>query len=157
MFGPIYVKTMLKRNRERSERKQRENIQRLGHTKFIGPRPLRGRAPDAPPPPPGSASARIQKSWEKPSIEKKSTQGKHQSFRMLLCTSILERTFKSFTLVMWQHCCYFCVKGNMSDSATNYNYVGNTKVSASIKKTNAHKCTFSEIFLTEILKSFSVF
>jgi len=36
----------------------------------------------------------------------------------------------------------------MSDSFTNYNYVGNTKVRVSIKKT---------IFLTEILKSFSVF
>ena len=34
------------------------------------------------------------------------------------------------------------VKGDMSDSVTNYNYVGNTKVSVSIKKklmpTNAH-------------------
>jgi len=48
-------------------------------------------------------------------------------------------------------------KGNMSDSFTNYNYVGNTKVSVSIKKTNANKYTLSEIFLTEILKSFSVF
>ena len=45
----------------------------------------------------------------------------------------------------------------MSDSFTNYNYVGNTKVSVSIKKTDANKCTLSEIFLTEILKSFSVF
>jgi len=52
---------------------------------------------------------------------------------------------------------YFYVKGDMSDSVTNYNYVGNTKVSVSIKKTNANKCTLSEIFLTEILKSFSVF
>jgi len=43
----------------------------------------------------------------------------------------------------------------MSDSFTNYNYVGNTKVSVSIKKTYANKCTLlSEIFLTEILKSF---
>ena len=49
------------------------------------------------------------------------------------------------------------IKGDMSDSVTNYNYVGNTKVSLSIKKTNANKCTFSEIFLNEILKSFSVF
>ena len=39
----------------------------------------------------------------------------------------------------------------MSDSFTNYNYVGNTKVSVSIKKTYANKCTLSEIFLTEIL------
>ena len=45
----------------------------------------------------------------------------------------------------------------MSDSFTNYNYVGNTKVSVSNKKTYANKCTLSEIFLTEILKSFSVF
>jgi len=45
----------------------------------------------------------------------------------------------------------------MSDSFTNYNYVGNTKVSVSIKKTYVNKCTLSEIFLTEILKSFSVF
>ena len=48
-------------------------------------------------------------------------------------------------------------KGEMSDSFTNYNFVGNTKVSVSIKKTYANKCTLSEIFLTEILKSFSVF
>jgi len=45
----------------------------------------------------------------------------------------------------------------MSDSVTNYNYVGNTKVSVLIKKTNANKCTLSEIFLSEILKSFSMF
>ena len=44
----------------------------------------------------------------------------------------------------------------MSDSFTNYNYVGNTKVYR-LKKTYANKCTLSEIFLTEILKSFSVF
>ena len=47
------------------------------------------------------------------------------------------------------------LKEDMYDSVTNYNYVGNTKVSVSIKKTNANKCTLSEIFLTEILKSFS--
>ena len=52
---------------------------------------------------------------------------------------------------------HISVKGDMSDSVTNYNFVGNTKVSVSIKKTNANKCTLSEIFLTEILKSFSVF
>ena len=47
----------------------------------------------------------------------------------------------------------------MSDSLTYYNYVGDTKISVSIKKTNANKCTLSEIhvFLTEILKSFSAF
>jgi len=49
------------------------------------------------------------------------------------------------------------LKEYMSDSFTNYNYVGNTKVSVSIKKPYANKCTLSEIFLTEILKSFSVF
>jgi len=49
------------------------------------------------------------------------------------------------------------VKGELSDSFTNYNNVGNTKVSVSIKKTYANKCTLSEIFLTEILKSFSGF
>ena len=49
------------------------------------------------------------------------------------------------------------LKGICPDSVTSYNYVGNTKVSVSIKKTNANKCTLSEIFLTEILKSFSVF
>ena len=45
----------------------------------------------------------------------------------------------------------------MSDSVTNYNYVGDTKISVSIKKTNANKCTFSDIFLTKILKLFSAF
>ena len=43
-------------------------------------------------------------------------------------------------------------KEYMSDYVTNYNYVGNTKVSVLIKKTNANKCTLSEIFLSEILK-----
>ena len=52
---------------------------------------------------------------------------------------------------------YNNLKGELSDSFTNYNNVGNTKVSVSIKKTNANKCTLSEIFLTEILKSFSGF
>ena len=45
----------------------------------------------------------------------------------------------------------------MSDSVTNYNYEGDSKISVSIKKTNANKCTLREIFLTEILKSFSAF
>ena len=45
----------------------------------------------------------------------------------------------------------------MSDSVTNYNYVDNTKVSVSIKNTNASKCTLSEIFVNEILKLFLVF
>jgi len=52
---------------------------------------------------------------------------------------------------------YVDVKGELSDSFTNYNNVGNTKVSVSIKKTYANKCTLSNIFLTEILKSFSGF
>ena len=52
---------------------------------------------------------------------------------------------------------HFYIKEYMSDSFTNYNYVGNTKVSVSIKKTYANKCTLSEVFLTEMLKSFSVF
>ena len=42
------------------------------------------------------------------------------------------------------------VKGKLSDSFFNYNDVGNTKVSVSIKKTEANKCTLSELFLTEI-------
>ena len=37
-----------------------------------------------------------------------------------------------------------------SDSVTNYNYVGDTEESVSIKNTNAKKCTLSEIFLSEI-------
>jgi len=45
----------------------------------------------------------------------------------------------------------------MSDSVTNYNYVGDTKICYRLKKTNANKCTLSEIFLTEIFKSFSAF
>jgi len=45
----------------------------------------------------------------------------------------------------------------MSDPVTNYSYIENTKVSVSIKKTNANKCTLSEIFLSEILKRFSTF
>ena len=49
------------------------------------------------------------------------------------------------------------IKECMSNSVTNYNYVGDTKINVSIKKTNANKCTLSEIFLTKILKSFSAF
>jgi len=45
----------------------------------------------------------------------------------------------------------------LSDSVTNYNYVGDIKLSVSIKKTNANKWTLSEKVLTEILKSFSAF
>jgi len=52
---------------------------------------------------------------------------------------------------------FLSFKECMSDSVTNYNYVGDTKISVSIKKTNADKCTLSEIFLTEILKSISAF
>ena len=49
------------------------------------------------------------------------------------------------------------LKACMSDYVTNYNYVGDTKISVSIKKTNANKCTKSKIFLTEVLKSVSAF
>ena len=45
----------------------------------------------------------------------------------------------------------FHIKECMFDSVTNYNFVGDTKVSVSIKKTNANKCTLSEIFLSENL------
>jgi len=51
-----------------------------------------------------------------------------------------------------QQSCTICTDERVSDSVTNYNYVGDTKKSVSIKKTNANKCTLSEIFLTEILK-----
>ena len=53
--------------------------------------------------------------------------------------------------------CHVYLKECMSESVTNYNYVGDTKVSVSIKKTNVNKCTLSEIFLSEILKSFLAF
>ena len=43
----------------------------------------------------------------------------------------------------------------MFDPVTNYNYKEDAKVSVSIKKTNANKCTLSQIFLSEILKRFS--
>jgi len=33
----------------------------------------------------------------------------------------------------------------MFDSVTNYNYVGDTKISVSIKKTNANKCTLKKL------------
>ena len=45
----------------------------------------------------------------------------------------------------------------MSDSVANNSYVGDTKINVSINKTNANKCTLSEIFRTKILKSFSAF
>jgi len=57
----------------------------------------------------------------------------------------------------FQHLWAMSFKGELSDSFTNYNNVGNTKVSVSIKIFYANKCTLSEIFLTEILKSFSGF
>ena len=69
---------------------------------------------------------------------------------MYLCSE-----FKYSAINLLWPCVLF--KGYMSDSFTNYNYVGNTKVSVSIKKTYANKCTLSKIFQTEILKSFSVF
>jgi len=45
----------------------------------------------------------------------------------------------------------------MSDPVTNYNYTEDAKVSVSIKKANANKCTLGEIFLSEILKRVSTF
>ena len=53
--------------------------------------------------------------------------------------------------------CFACFKEYMSDPVTNYSYIEDAKVSVSIKKTNANKCTLSEIFLSEILKRFSTF
>ena len=37
-----------------------------------------------------------------------------------------------------------------------YKYVEDTKVSVSIKKINANKCTLNEIFLSEIFKPFLI-
>jgi len=45
----------------------------------------------------------------------------------------------------------------MSDYVANYNDIEDAKISVSIKKTYAKKCTLSEIFLSEILKRFSTF
>ena len=45
----------------------------------------------------------------------------------------------------------------MSDSVTNYNCVGDTKISVSITKSYANKCLLSDICVTEILISFSAF
>ena len=46
----------------------------------------------------------------------------------------------------------------MSDSVTDYNYVEDTQISASIKTLiNANRCTLNEIYIIEILKSFSAF
>ena len=45
----------------------------------------------------------------------------------------------------------------MSDPVTNYNYIEDAKVSVSIKKTYADKCTISEIFISEIFKRFTTF
>ena len=82
----------------------------------------------------------------------------------MLYAALLVKYLKTYSLVQCNgfESDFFLVvrtlfRGDMSDSVINYNYVGNTKVSVSIKQTNANKCTFSEIFLTEILKSFSVF
>jgi len=49
------------------------------------------------------------------------------------------------------------IKGGTYDTLNNYNFKEDIKVSVSIKKPNANKCTSSEIFLSEILKPFSVF
>ena len=50
-----------------------------------------------------------------------------------------------------------CLKRYIYDPVTNYDYVEGPKVSVSIKRTYANKCTLSEIFLSEILKRFSTF
>jgi len=49
------------------------------------------------------------------------------------------------------------VKGDRFDPVNNYNYVEDKEVSVSIKKTNANKCTLSQIFLSELCKLFSAF
>jgi len=54
-------------------------------------------------------------------------------------------------------CLEVTIKGNIYDPVNNYSYVEDTKVSVSIKKTNANKCTLSEIFLSEAFKHFSAF
>jgi len=72
-------------------------------------------------------------------------------------SSHLYLNIETFTKTVEKKIAYTSLKGDMSYSVTNYNYVGNTKVSVLIKRTNANKCTLGEIFLTEILKSFSVF
>jgi len=61
-----------------------------------------------------------------------------------------EMFFLNILLKLMNCVCKF-IKGDMSDFVTSYNYVGNAKISVSIKNTNANKCTLSEIFLTEIL------
>ena len=94
----------------------------------------------------------------------------HEMWGLLLCIIILVSwplwvkyllSFVSLAFVLKNLCKLTYsqknIKGELSDYFTNNNYVGNTKVSVSIKKTYAIKCTLSEIFLTEILKSFSVF
>jgi len=65
---------------------------------------------------------------------------KHQLRHIILDFSMVEKhSYLNFDL-----------KGELYDSFTNYKYVGNTKVSVSIKNTSANKCTLSDIFLTEI-------
>jgi len=56
-----------------------------------------------------------------------------------LCNNVLQIFYKCFQIPTLKiHFCneVICMfKGKLSDSFTNYNYVGNTKVSVSIKKT----------------------
>ena len=47
---------------------------------------------------------------------------------------ILLGILQYFLNIIILHLATLFLKGNMSDSFTNYNYVGNTKVSVSIKK-----------------------
>jgi len=49
------------------------------------------------------------------------------------------------------------LKEYVYDPVTNYIYIEGSQVSVLIKRTNANKCTLSEIFLSEILKWFSTF
>ena len=64
--------------------------------------------------------------------------------RQLGCDTRLRRIFSRLFIFFVAILCQF--KECMSDSVTKYNYVGDTKISALIKKPNANKCTLSEIF-----------
>ena len=80
--------------------------------------------------------------------------------RITLQNNIAKNVFDTYLvdrISLTEHIPNRDIKECMSDSVTNYNYVGDTKVNVSIKKANANKCTLSEIFLSEILKSFSAF
>ena len=77
---------------------------------------------------------------------------------LLICRYLIKKTdillgIKNLTLHPYKR----YLKGYMSDPVTNYNNIEDAKVSVSIKKSNANKCTLSEVFLSEILKRFSTF